>query len=116
MQASVTLREALEAAKRVGVCAQALTEISRMADWDEFSRHRNAPYWAYWYACNVAQGQVRDMEPIIARDPEFAYRYARHVVLGRWPEAEPVIAKDPASAYYYARDVIRGPWPEAEVA
>jgi len=111
---NITFQEAVALAKRSGACDEAIDAISQMKNWDEFSRHPDAPEWALWYARKVTKSRVPDLEPIIARDAWSAWQYANHVIGGRWPEAEPLIAQHSGYAYLYARDVIRGRWPEAE--
>ena len=108
--------DAIERARQAGACQVALDELAKMSGLEEFSRHPQAPEWALWYARNVMQDRVRQLEPIIATDPYWACCYARDVVRGRWPEAEPVIAQDPEAAYRYAVDVIEGRWPQGEAA
>ena len=81
---------------------------------ESLSTDKRAPFWAYWYACDVIKSRWLEAEPIIMTSPEWSYRYAHNVIKGRWLEGEEIIMSDPKFSYWYALDVIKGRWPEAE--
>jgi 3',5'-cyclic AMP phosphodiesterase CpdA len=109
MMTTMTLTEALARAEAAGACQEALDAIGQMADWDEFFRHPNAPFWAYWFSHHVIRGRWVEAEAAIATDAMSAYYYARDVLESRWPEAEAVISANTMWAHRYARDVMWDP-------
>ena len=109
------LSEAIKRAKKAGACKGDLKVLQRLPDCNVLDlKHKQAPFWAYWYAKNVIRGRWIEAEPIIMRSPYRAYRYAKDVIKGRWFEAEPTIMADAEYAYWYAQNVIQGRWIEAE--
>ena len=104
----------IELARKAGACEDDLRVIEKLGSWAKALKHKNAPYWLYWYARNVIKGRWPEAEPVIAKNCVVTCGYVYHVIKGRWPEAEPVIAKNLYYACLYARDLIKGRWPEVE--
>ena len=104
----------IELARKAGACEDDLRVVEKLGSWAKALKHNNAPYWLYWYACNVIKDRWPEAEPVIAKNCVVACGYAYHVIRGRWPEVEETITKDPEAIYLYARDIIKGRWPEAE--
>lgn len=82
----VTIRAALEMARRARACRDSIDEIK------EFARH-------------LPEGEMAPVTDLRAHPsaPEWAYWYARHVIQGRWPEAEPVIMTHSGWAFRYTQ-------------
>ena len=111
----LNLKELIEQAEEHNACADALAFLQSCSSMEEVLASKNAPEYAYWYACNVINGRWEEAEPIILTDGYWAYWYARDVIKGRWVEAEPIILTSAEWACRYASDVIRGRWVEAEI-
>ena len=98
------LSEAIKRAKKAGACKDELEVLQSLPDCNVLDlKHKQAPFWAYWYAQNVIQGRWLKAELTIMADAEWAYLYARDVIQGRWIEAEPTIMRSPLWAYWYVR-------------
>ena len=89
---------------------------------------RTDPVSAYYYAKDVVQGRVPELEPLIINsyNPTLAPMYALNVIGGRWPELEKDIidtinldltlsdATIFQTVMYYIYEVVKGRWPEIE--
>ena len=101
------LKEILDKAQRAGACRGAIDKLHTYNSFEEASKDPNAPYWAYWYACEVIEGRWPEAEPVILTSPQWAYWYARDVIESHWLEAGLVILTSPRWTYWYTKNVLK---------
>jgi len=115
---SKPLADAIAEIKKYDTCKSEISTLEALcttgATLESLLEHKQAPYWAYWYAFNIIKGRWPEAEATIMTSPQWAFWYSYNVIKGRWPEAEETIMSDPKWVYMYARYVIGGSWPEAE--
>ena len=100
--------EMLLEARRAGACEKALRIIANLSP-EQVVNHPGAPYWAYWYACDVLKSRWPEAEHIICKDAQAASSYACFVLKSRWPEAEDIISKDARALQWYKQNVLKRP-------
>jgi lambda repressor-like predicted transcriptional regulator len=113
------LSKAIRLAEENEACGKELDKLrgllkSGVTKVEELVNHKDAPFWAYWFALEVIKGPWPKGEDVISKSAHWSYDYARDVIKGPWPEGEDAISQDAGWSHCYAKYVIKGPWPKGE--
>ena len=60
----VPFSDALERAEERGACDD-MELLRSMEGWEEFCKHKNAPFWCRWYAVHVLRGPWPEAEEVL---------------------------------------------------